>query len=136
MLIDKVNKELADSSYLDKSTGYYRVNVSSGYKYLHRLVIQAKRGEIVDHINRDKTDNRLINLRIVSKKLNNYNRSVTNKNGRGIYFDKCGQRYRACISHKNKTLKLGSFKTAEEAKHEYNKKALELYGDNAYQHEL
>lgn len=46
--------------------------------------------------------------------INNLNKdSVTN--AKGIYFDKYGKRYRACISVNNKTLKLGSFKTESEA---------------------
>lgn len=121
--------------YLDKSIGYYRMYLGSGkYVYLHRYILNAKKGELVDHINRNKNDNRRDNLRIVSFKLNSYNRDVTNDLGRGIYFDKVGNRFRACISHKNKTLKLGSFKCINEAKIAYNKKAYEIYGENAYQH--
>ena len=123
--------------YCDNSNGYYRVYLGKGrYKYLHRFIVEAKKGQIVDHINRNKFDNSRGNLRIVSAKLNCYNRFVDNKNGRGIYFDKYGKRYRACISYKNKTLKLGSFNNILDAKKAYNIKALELYGKDAYQHEL
>lgn len=40
---------------------------------LHREIIRAKDSEIVDHINRNKLDNRLCNLRIVSQKENTHN---------------------------------------------------------------
>ena len=119
---------------LDKSSGYFRIYFKNKYEYLHRFVIKAKKGEVVDHINRNKKDNRRENLRIVSFKLNNYNKEIKNDLGRGIYFDKYGNRYRACISDNNKTLKLGSFKNIIDAKLAYNKKALELYSDDAYQH--
>jgi len=123
--------------YYDKSNGYYRVRgKGSGYIYLHRLILGATKGQIVDHKNRNKHDNRRENLRIVSHKLNNYNQKVKNPLGRGIYFDKFGNRFRACLSDKNKTLKLGSFKTINEAKIAYNKKALEMYGVNAFQHNI
>ncbi len=114
----------------DASNGYARI----GKKYLHRLVISASAGDIVDHINQNKLDNRKENLRIVSKALNNYNKQINNKLGRGIYFDKYGKRYRACISHNNKTEKLGSFKNIEDAKKKYNERASEIYGSNAILH--
>jgi len=97
-------------------------------------ILKAKKGEIVDHINRDKSDNRRENLRLVSKSLNCYNREVENELGRGIYFDSWGNRYRACISHKGKTIKLGSSKDISVVKRLYNLKAKEIYGDDAYQH--
>ena len=119
----------------DKNSGYYRIYFDDGhYEYLHRFIMSAKKGEIVDHIDRDRSNNYKENLRIVSKKINNYNRNSNNILGRGIYFDKSGNRYRACISNNNKTLKLGSFKNIIDAKIAYNKKALELYGDVAFQH--
>ena len=121
---------------LDKSNGYYLATKKSKKEYLHRLIVGAKKGDIVDHIDMDKTNNRKSNLRIVSKSLNNYNRSVSSKYGRGIYFDKSGNRFRACISKNNKTLKLGSFSSILHAKKAYNKKAKEIYGDDAFQHEI
>lgn len=123
--------------FFDKSNGYYRIYLGNKkYEYLHRYIIKAKKNEIVDHINRDKTDNRRENLRIVSANLNSYNKEIANNLGRGIYFDKYGDRYRACISFNNKTLKLGSFKNINDAKKAYNLKAFEIYGHNAFQHEI
>lgn len=119
----------------DKSTGYYRVK-NHKHTRLHRVIMNAKKGDIVDHINREKNDNRRENLRLVSKSLNNYNRDSKNPLGKGIYYDKCGDRYRACISLNNKTLKLGSSKDINVVKELYNKKALEIYGKDAYQHIL
>ncbi len=121
---------------LDNSNGYFRIYIKSEYMYLHRFIIGAKKGEIVDHIDRNKFNNRRDNLRIASASLNCYNISVENKNGRGIYFDKSGKRYRACLSVKNKTLKLGSFKDINDAKIAYNIKAKEVYGKDAFQHDI
>lgn len=136
LLLDAEYEKLRDKAYLDSSNGYWRYPTSEGYEYIHRIIAKANTGEIVDHVNRDKNDNRLSNLRLVDKSLNNYNRDVINSLGRGIYFDRYGNRFRACISHKNKTLKLGSFSTTEGAMMAYNKKALELYGKDAFQHDL
>lgn len=95
----------------DKSNGYVEIKTSKGWIDLHRVLMNAQKGQIVDHINRNKLDNRRENLRFVSHSINNFNKGST-----GIYFDKCGNRWRACISDRNgKTLKLGSFKTKDEA---------------------
>lgn len=56
---------------------------------LHRLVMDAKSGEIVDHRNRNKLDNRRINLRICSISENNRNRSGV----KGYTFDKLHKRW-------------------------------------------
>ena len=137
LLISKEDEELLklDRILFDKNSGYFRVYLGKGeYTYLHRLIVNAQKGDIVDHIDRNRQNNTRENLRIVTRATNNYNREVKNKLGRGIYFDKFGNRFRACISHENKTLKLGSFKTLIEAKEAYNKKAVELRGDDAYLH--
>ena len=137
LLISKEDEELLKLYRIlfDKNSGYFRVYLGKGeYAYLHRLIVNAQKGDIVDHIDRNRQNNTRENLRIVTRATNNYNREVKNKLGRGIYFDKFGNRFRACISHENKTLKLGSFKTLIEAKEAYNKKAVELRGDDAYLH--
>ena len=137
LLISKEDEELLKLYRIsfDKNSGYFRVYLGKGeYTYLHRLIVNAQKGDIVDHIDRNRQNNTRENLRIVTRATNNYNKEIKNKLGRGIYFDKFGNRFRACISHENKTLKLGSFKTLIEAKEAYNKKAVELRGDDAYLH--
>jgi len=120
--------------HYEKTNGYYRLYKKGKWIYLHRFLLNAKPGEIVDHIDRNKHNHLRSNLRIVSKSLNCYNKTVINKNGRGIYYDKSGNRWRACISFKNKNLKLGSFKDIILAKKAYNLKALEIYGKDAELH--
>lgn len=138
--ISKEHKYLIENNsiYEDINSGYFHINFNKKVYYLHRFIMQAKPGQIVDHINRDKKDNRIDNLRIVTKSENNYNsdKRTKSKFGRGISFDKFGNRFRACISHNNKTLKLGSFSNTLDAKIAYNKKAKEIYGDMAFQHEI
>ena len=59
---------------------------------LHRLIIEAKPGEIVDHINRNKLDNRLSNLRICSQKENVHN-SDKYETAKGYYYDNNKKRW-------------------------------------------
>lgn len=42
---------------------------------LHRFIMNAKNGDVVDHINRNTLDNRRCNLRLVSYSVNNKNRA-------------------------------------------------------------
>lgn len=46
----------------------------SGQTFMHRLVMKAKRGTIVDHVNRNGLDNCRNNLRIASSQMNRCNR--------------------------------------------------------------
>jgi hypothetical protein len=48
---------------------------------LARLVIKAKKGQIVDHRNREPLDNRKCNLRIVTNRQNMLNRILKNSTG-------------------------------------------------------
>jgi len=77
--------------------------------YLHRLVMSDPKGQEIDHINRDKLDNRKENLRFVSKSQNGMN-----KNGiRGV--TKFRNKWRARIKINRKETYLGVFDTYEEA---------------------
>lgn len=60
---------------------YYGVRIGSKRVYLHRLIMKCLPGLVVDHINRDTTDNRRSNLRIC---LNTQNNANTKKQINGI----------------------------------------------------
>ena len=83
----------------------------------HKLVLDS--GEkYVDHINRNKLDNRRCNLRIATPQMNAINQGVNsrNKSGvKGVYFNKKNGKWVASIIVSNKYIHLGTFETLEDA---------------------
>ena len=69
---------------------------------------------MLDHINRNKLDNRICNLRIVSIQENNFN---TNSNG--VSFRENRKKWISRITKDKKTIHLGSFNNEEEAREAY-----------------
>lgn len=87
---------------------------------LHRLIMKAKKGQIIDHINRNSLDNRKSNLRFCTARQNQYNHGIkkSNKSGfPGVDFRKDRNKWRAIIKDPTgKQISLGHFKTFEKAK--------------------
>ena len=101
------------------SAGYQLIGVD-GTRYLaHRLAwfycFQEWPAHIIDHINGIKTDNRLDNLQDVTqnKNIQKANRKLAASGFRNV--KKVGNRYRAQIEVKGKTVHLGTFDTGEQA---------------------
>jgi hypothetical protein len=111
------------------------------YYRLHRLIMQAKEGDIVDHINGNPLDNRKCNLRITNATGNNMNAKKRKDGLTSKYKGVCknttkgpklhSHPYRAQIQANKKKIALGIFKTEEEAAKVYDAKAIELFGEYA-----
>ena len=102
---------------------------------LHRVIMDAKPGEIVDHRNRDVLDNRRSNLRIATKAQNNANSAprARNKTGiKGAYWDARRCKWRATITVNKRQLWLGYFDSAVEAGLAYDRAAREAFGEFAF----
>lgn len=128
-------------STCEKRKGYFyavrSTTVSNGKQlmvYMHRQLMNFPVILQVDHINHNPLDNRKSNLRLVTHKQNNYNSSKSKANSsgyKGVWFDKDLNKYRAGLSHNNKTLHIGVFSSKKQAALAYNQKALELRGEYA-----
>lgn len=89
--------------------------------YMHRALLGIERGDgrEVDHINRDRLDNRRANLRIVSRQQNSENltqRLGTKSGARGVYWDNNRQCWWVQVERFGKRHWGGYFKDLDEAK--------------------
>lgn len=105
------------------SDGYARV-CFKGKKYLvHRIAMLLAYGFCddrleIDHINHVRDDNRLANLRFVTRTGNLRNQSISSRNTTGVtgvYYRKAKRKYEAYINVDSVYIYLGSFITLEEA---------------------
>ena len=70
-------------------SGYYQVCVAGKYYMVHRLIWIMHHGEIpeeyeIDHINHIRDDNRLENLRLVTRQENRRNKAKSRSNTSGV----------------------------------------------------
>ena len=135
----KQNKETVLKPSIDKK-GYYKVSLYKAGKgrkfYIHRVVIQAFKGEIpkdknlvVDHINNDKTNNELINLQVISNR-ENLSKDKWRYNPTSFYTGVCyhttKKKWESSISVNGDSFHLGYFNNESKAGLEY-KRALQHY---------
>lgn len=90
--------------------GYCRISKNGKKIYLHRFLTKCPKNKEVDHINGNKLDNRIFNLRIVNRAQNTMNRYNT----KGVWFSKQKDRWIAEIRN-GKKIHLGIFKNFEDA---------------------
>ena len=105
------------------STGYLSICVDGYRSQAHRLAWIISNGDIqcglqIDHINRDRSDNRLCNLRLVTHMENGHNQKLraTNTSGyTGVSWCRQHNKWRAEIKVNYKRIHLGYFDIPEEA---------------------
>ena len=101
---------------------------------MHREIIKTPADMQVDHINRNRLDNRKANLRVVTKSENLKNKEIykNNKSGfRGVSWNASKRKWVAQINVNEKRKHVGSFASPEEAARAYDKAAKENYGEFA-----
>lgn len=127
------NKRPSNRVVIDSEVGNYN---DQGYKVcrfkgkalrVHRIVWAVSKGEhpteFIDHINGDKGDNRLTNLRVVSNAENLQNM----KNSKGYTYHRKLNKWMAQIVVNKEYKYLGVFNTEHEAHEAYLKAKKELH---------
>jgi hypothetical protein len=116
--------------------GYRIISINDEIHYAHRLAWLWVHGEWptdqIDHINRNKDDNRIANLRQADNGQNNTNRPPVGRSGiKGVSWYEPSQKWRARISKDRTEIYLGYFDTIEEAIKARNEAAVRYHGEFA-----
>jgi hypothetical protein len=112
----------------------YRMCMLLGHKFkVHQIVWLLCTGEFpalpIDHVDRDRRNNRIENLRLATDAENGANNVVTARPLAGVRKDPKGHGYRADLSIGGKKKYLGYFKTAEDAHAAYVAATREARGE-------
>ena len=108
--------------------GYVCTNLNIGGKiekvFLHRMITGAPQNKYIDHINNNKLDNRLCNLRYCTNGENVKNNLRSRY--KGVHFHRASGLWRSKIKYMNEWLELGYYKTEDEAAEAFNR-AVDFY---------
>jgi hypothetical protein len=119
--------------------GYYAVNVDGTQTYIHRMIFLYHHGYLtdglqIDHKDNNRANNRIENLREVTRSQNMHNSKIPSSNTsgiKGVSWSKKRQKWKAAIKKNYKTILLGYYDTIEEAAAAVEKGRKELHGDFA-----
>lgn len=115
--------KVGDVAGFEHSSGYVAVSVDSKLKLAHRVIWEMLRGEIpqnmeIDHIDKCRKNNKIENLRLVSRDENLKNKGMykCNKSGvTGFIFNKQNSKWAANIRVNGKLKHLGYYADFEDA---------------------
>lgn len=109
----------SEAGYLHHD-GYVVVRVNKVLNSAHRIIWEMHNGPIpkgmeIDHVNRNRIDNRIENLRLATRRQNSCNLSTNPSGVPGVYWCKQQGRWRARIFVNGKNIHLGLFKNINDA---------------------
>lgn len=134
LLVECYNRDLSISGYFLVDTnfqnlvsshkwhigtqGYPCTRVDDKIRKIHQLILNSNAKSVIDHINQDKLDNRLSNLRFTNKKVNAINSKlrIDNTSGcKGVAWHKKAAKWRAYIAVGKGQKHLGLFESFDQA---------------------
>jgi len=121
------------------SNGYHTGGIFGSVYFAHRVAWALHHGSWpesdLDHINRVRTDNRICNLRLSTSALNGHNKVMRNAHSPfvGVTWYAPTGTWVAKVCKDKKVYRLGTFTDPVEAAIARDKKARELYGEDAFQ---
>lgn len=115
-------EKLKDYKWFKMTVGYAASHAKGSKKiiHMHNLVMDTPKGKEVDHINGNKLDNRIDNLRICSHRENTFNSGLrANSSGfRGVSYEKdrrSKKKWLSSIAFNGNRLKIGRFESKKDA---------------------
>lgn len=120
--------------YIDDK-GYATTGHGARTRRMHQLVLKAPRDRLVDHVNGDRLDNRMCNLRVCTPAQNQWNRGKPRTTAKvasrykGVSWDKTNLRWRSKIVVAGKQMHLGYFADEVSAAHAYDAAAQKHFGE-------
>lgn len=119
-----------------KNGGYGTIMLRGKLYLAHRLAWLYVHGEwpphLIDHINGNRGDNRICNLRPATSSQNAINKKLRSDNvsgSRGVYWKRNERKWIAQIGVQGKRIHLGSFEDQQKAEHAYRNAAALHHGD-------
>lgn len=130
---EEVSKFSWSGNYNSKTRSYSVMRLEKGNAIrLSRFLMNPPEGFVVDHINGDVFDNRVGNLRVCTREQNLLNKKVYRNSKTGVKGVHINNGYiRMEIRRKGKRITKQGFKTINEAAKEYNRLAIEMFGEFA-----
>ena len=119
-------------AYINRNTFYARRDSKGSFYLLHREIMKAKKGELIDHVDRNGLNCQRDNLRKATHSQNNMNKiKKQNCSSKYIGVRSSQNKWRADIQINKKKIFIGTFETENEAGIAYNNKAIELHREFA-----
>jgi hypothetical protein len=116
-------------------SGYATTYINPEMVSMHSLIMNAQKGQRVDHINRNKLDNRIENLRFSTRSQNAANKGkpniVSTSKYKGVHRDSRTSQWIMQITCDGKTI-TETYGTEQDAALAYDCAARELYGEFAF----
>ena len=123
------------AGHFHKAKKYWKIEINQKEYLAHRLVWLWHHGSLpqeLDHIDNDRLNNRIENLRVANRSENMWNQKARNKTGlKGIFFAKDRNKWRALIAVNNKKIHLGQYDNPEDAANAYKVAANKYHGEFA-----